>query len=214
MTITHHPDVATLMSCAAGAQPEALAAVIAAHLSMCPRCAAEVGKMQEIGVALFAGLPAAEIGREAPIVAARALEAETDGPAVAVTAGDIPAPIAALVGARLDDIPWKRLAPGIWHYPIPLSAGAAGDLRLIKVAPGKKIADHGHGGEELTLLLQGSYRDEIGTFRTGDVADLDTEVEHNPVADAETGCVCLIANERKARFKGLLARLMQPFIGI
>jgi anti-sigma factor ChrR (cupin superfamily) len=29
-----------------------------------------------------------------------------------------------------------------------------------------------------------------------------------------TGCICLIASERKARFKGLVARLMQPFIGI
>jgi anti-sigma factor ChrR (cupin superfamily) len=34
------------------------------------------------------------------------------------------------------------------------------------------------------------------------------------VADAATGCICLIASEKKARFKGIIARLMQPFIGV
>jgi putative transcriptional regulator len=148
-------------------------------------------------------------------VAARALEAEIDtGNAAAAGWSDVPSPLASRLGRSLDDIPWKRLAPGIWHYPIQLSKRASGDLRLIKVAPGQAIPEHGHGGEELTLMLRGSYHDEIGTFQTGDVADLDTDVEHRPVADAVTGCICLIANERKARFKGLLARLMQPFIGV
>ncbi len=213
MTITHHPDVATLMSCAAGSQPEALAAVIASHISMCPACAAEVARMQEIGVALFAGLEPAAVTREAPVAALRALEAESETVNGMAPAGDVPAPIAARVGPRLDDIPWKRIAPGMWQHHIPLKGGR-GDLRLIKVAPGKEIPEHGHGGEELTLLLRGSYRDEFGTFRSGDVADLDTDAEHHPVADEVEGCICLIANERKARFKGLLARLMQPFIGV
>ena len=53
MTITHHPDISTLMCCAAGSQPEAFAAVVASHLALCPECRAEVRHMQEIGVALF-----------------------------------------------------------------------------------------------------------------------------------------------------------------
>jgi putative transcriptional regulator len=215
MAITHHPDIATLMSCAAGSQPEALAAVVASHLSMCPRCAREVDKLAEIGVALFDTLAPAELARGAPVAAARAAEAESDlGPASRGRAGDVPGHLVSLVGESLDKLAWKRLGPGLWHYPIPLSKGASGDLRLIKVAPGKELPEHGHGGEELTLLLRGSYHDEIGTFQTGDVADLDDEVEHRPVADAMTGCICLIANEKKARFKGLIARLMQPFIGV
>jgi putative transcriptional regulator len=123
-------------------------------------------------------------------------------------------PIAGRVGRSLDEIAWKRLGPGLWHYPISLSPGASGDLRLIKVAPGKELPEHGHRGEELTLLLRGSYHDEIGTFQEGDIADLDDEVEHRPVADEMTGCICLIASEKKARFKGLIARLLQPFIGV
>ncbi|MFX7029307.1 hypothetical protein ABTH93_20420, partial [Acinetobacter baumannii] len=60
----------------------------------------------------------------------------------------------------------------------------------------------------------GSYTDKVGTFVAGDLADLDEDVEHIPVADTGTGCVCLIASERPARFKGLFARILQPFIGL
>jgi putative transcriptional regulator len=214
MAIKHHPDIATLMSCAAGSQPEALAAVVACHISACPSCAAEVKRMAEIGVALFDKLAPAKMSEDAPVIAARAGEAISDDTSRQTSSGDVPFPIADKVGDDLDRIPWKRIGAGLWHYPIPLSAGAAGDLRLIKVAPGIKLPEHGHTGEELTLLLRGSYHDEFGTFAAGDVADLDDEAEHRPVADEKTGCICLIASERKARFKGIFARLMQPFIGV
>jgi len=39
-------------------------------------------------------------------------------------------------------------------------------------------------------------------------------VEHRPIADQETGCIRLIASESKARFKGLVARLVQPLTGV
>jgi len=76
------------------------------------------------------------------------------------------------------------------------------------------MPEHGHGGSELTLLLRGSYRDEVGHFARGDLADLDETVEHQPVADPETGCICLIGTESKARFKSLFARLLQPLTGL
>jgi len=220
MDIKHHPDLSNLMSCAAGSQPEAFAAVMAAHISMCPQCARELATMELIGASLFEDVAPAPVERSAPMALAGATEADmgtNPQPAAKPAAGsrgDVPAPLVALVGSRLDDVPWKRLAPGVWHYPLPLSKDARGDLRLIKVAPGMSVPEHGHGGEELTLLLKGSFHDKMGEFRTGDVADLDDDVEHQPVADANEGCVCLVASEGKARFKGLLARMMQPLKGL
>ena len=55
MKINHHLDDSTLMSCAAGSQPEALAAVVSSHLSVCPRCRTELKKHALIGEALFLG---------------------------------------------------------------------------------------------------------------------------------------------------------------
>ncbi len=56
MTITHHLDDATLMSYAAGSLPESLAAVAAAHVSMCGRCRHEVSVHERMGAALLAGM--------------------------------------------------------------------------------------------------------------------------------------------------------------
>src|SRR5262245_14537877 len=136
MSITHHPDVSTLMSCAAGSLPESLAAVVACHISMCPACAAEVARMQEIGVALFAGLEPVALRREAPVAELRAREAEIETEKGAAPASAFPAPITDRIRFRLEDIPWKKIASGVWQYRIPLSRGARGQLRLIKAAPG------------------------------------------------------------------------------
>lgn len=218
MKISHHIDDATLMSYAAGSLPEALAAVVSTHLAMCPHCRREFATMQRIGVSMFNSLAPAPVDRTAPVLQLRAMEADVapaaKREAVADEQGDVPAPLRHLVGTRLSDIAWKRLGPGVWHFPLPVSSAASGDLRLLKVAPGRAVPEHGHGGAELTLLLQGAYEDELGRFSTGDIADLDETVEHQPVADKDTGCICLVASEHKARFKGLLPRLVQPLTGM
>jgi putative transcriptional regulator len=211
MTITHHPDISTLMSCAAGSQPEVFAAVVASHLSVCHDCAREVAKMQEIGVALFDALPPVPMGCEAPVVAARAGEADAaPEQRCGELGGEVPAPLQPLLGDCLANIPWKRVAPSVWNYQVPLSKTACGDLRLVKAAPGARLPKHGHRGSELTVVLAGSYSDEFGTFSAGDVADHDVDAVHQPVADAKTGCICLIGTDCKLAYKGFLARLLQP----
>lgn len=215
MTTKFHLDDATLMSCAAGSQPEALAAVVASHLAVCPQCSAHLRAFERIGAALFDDISPAPLASDPPIVALRASESENDIAAEpAKETADIPFPLRGKVGARLDDLHWKWLSPGIWHFPIPLSETASGDLRLLKVSPGHAMPEHGHGGSEITLILRGSYHDRLGTFRAGDVADLGDDVEHRPIADATEGCICLIATDRKAKFKGLFARLVQPLTGL
>lgn len=220
MSIVHHPDDATLMSFAAGSLPEALAAVVATHLAVCPQCRQDVSDMELLGSVLVDNVAPTpitvrpSIGKLIGEEANFGIPFNSDHAAELDSLDDIPAPLARLIGGRLDDIHWKRLGFGVWHYPISLSGQGGGDLRLLKVAPGQVMPEHGHGGSELTLLLRGSYRDEVGTFRTGDVSDLDDEVEHSPISDPKEGCICLIASEEKARFKGILARMIQPLTGI
>ena len=216
-TIHRHPDAETLMSYAAGALAEPLSAVVAAHLSMCEGCLIETADMELIGSVL---LTAPAGGLEAVRgVAVPPRPAEQRGTTVAVDAGHaargrLPMPIAARYGLSFETIPWKRLAPGVLHHRLAVSPGVDGDLRLLKIAPGCTMPEHGHSGTELTLVLDGAYADETGEYRAGDVQDADAEVEHTPVTDRDHGCVCLIASEGPARFKGLIAKLIQPWTGL
>jgi putative transcriptional regulator len=107
---------------------------------------------------------------------------------------NLPAPIAHKYGLALDSIPWKPAGEGVWHHRLALSPGVEGDLRLFKFAAGYKLPLHGHGGMELTLVIDGAFADETGEYHRGDVQDLDEETEHQPVVDKKLGCICLIAS--------------------
>lgn len=209
MTIRHHPDDATLMSYAAGSLPQAFAAVVAAHLGLCRRCREEVAALDLVGAALIDTVAALPTLRGAPHPQTRPVPPLHSGHNGTVK---LPLPLADLVAGRPVEVAWQPLARGLWHYPISLPpASMGGRLRLLKASPGFAIPEHGHRGAEMTLVLQGAYRDQTGEYRVGDVADLDEAFEHMPIADGEAGCVCALASELPPRFKGLLLRLAQPF---
>jgi putative transcriptional regulator len=228
MTIVHHPDASTLMSFTAGSLPEPLALLVASHCSVCARCCADVQHMDHIGAALVANLPSDAVSGAASDLLWRRIEAGGTIPARSPTArldppgprrdatelSDVPAPLRQFVGDKLDDVRWQRLGFGVWHAPVLPHIPKHGDVRLLRVEPGRIMPEHGHGGSELTMILRGAYQDEVGLFKVGDVADLDDEVEHQPAADPETGCICLIASDKQAVFKGFFARLVQPLTGM
>ena len=209
MTITHHLDDATLMSFAAGALPATLAAVAASHVAICHRCRREVAALERVGGLLVAGLPPVDMmrpepptpsgPRHRPLAPARAQD------------GEIPGPITGLVSGGLDAVAWRWLGPGVWDHTLPLAG--AGKLRLLKVALGHHVPEHGHGGAELTLVLRGSFRDETGRYLRGDIADLDEEVAHHPLIDGDGDCVCMVASEAPEQFHGLVARQWQRLRG-
>jgi putative transcriptional regulator len=220
--IDHHLDAATLMAFSAGGLGEALSAVAAAHLEMCEQCREELANLDLIGGVLLDAMPAnsavTAMGRALPAMPGDVVPlASRDGRArVKGQAMDRvePRSFAARFGVDLAQVPWRRLGPGVWHYKVKLSPGVKGDLRLLKIAAGKRMPEHGHGGSELTLVLEGAYRDQSGEYRCGDIQDVDGDDEHQPVADSQAGCVCIIASEQRVRYKGLVNRLMQPLIGI
>ena len=76
------------------------------------------------------------------------------------------------------------------------------------------MPEHGHGGSELTLVLRGSFHDESGRYCRGDVADLDETMAHQPVADSEVDCICVVASERPEQFRSGIARQWQRLRGI
>jgi putative transcriptional regulator len=222
MKITHHPEAESLMSCSAGSMPEAFAAIMATHLTQCPKCRSDLAFLENVGTAMFESLQPVPVSSDAPVMAMRAGEADVGTVCETRNAGasrsEIPASLSALIGGSLDAIEWKRVTPGVWQHIISLHGHSEdlqsrGDLRLMKIAPGQVIPEHGHTGSELTLILRGSYRDATGHFQVGDVADMCGDKGHSPVADPVEGCICLVATDGRMKFTGMLARMVQPFTG-
>ncbi|MGI9521307.1 MAG: ChrR family anti-sigma-E factor [Hyphomicrobiaceae bacterium] len=214
MTIKHHLDDATLMSLSAGTLGEALTIVAATHVMACRRCRERVQLLDMIGGELvkdFDEEPVSMVSSDGGL--SRSSDQLSRAGSDRNETG-LPRPLDRIVGRSLASIPWKWLGPGVATHVLRLSDGAPGDLRLLRVAPGKKLPEHGHGGIELTHIISGAYRDEFGLFRAGDIADVDEEVEHQPIVEPGEYCICVVASEARARFKSPLSRLVQPLIGM
>ncbi|MDJ0511928.1 MAG: ChrR family anti-sigma-E factor [Methyloceanibacter sp.] len=219
MKIVHHPDSATLVSYAAGNLDEGFATLVAAHIASCEKCQAALREIERVGGALLDTVDATPMSPTALERTLSRLDSETaDEHRAPRTNGekrpDLPAPLARLLKGGLDDIAWKTVAPGVSKHPLPVSRAARSRLTLLKIAPGTKVPDHGHGGMELTLVLKGSYCDAFGRFAPGDLADLDEHVEHQPIVDSPEPCVCVVATEAPTRFKNVFGRILQPIVGI
>lgn len=216
MTIKHHPSSESLLSCSAGSMPEAFAAVMASHIDLCPKCQADLAIMEQIGAALLENLPEQEISNNLPAAILGA--SETDGATATEdhtdsTEGDVPTPLQPFLGHWLDQINWKIAGPGIWRFPLAVQNESGGSVSLIKIAPGRTMPEHGHSGREMTFVIKGAFSDGNGTYGVGDVVEMDSEDEHEPVSDPLEGCICLFAVEGPLSFKSRLARLIQPLTG-
>lgn len=213
----HHLDRSTIIAYAAGTLDEAFNIVVASHLAWCDTCRREVRDAEQLGGELLGTLPEATVSADCR---ARTLALVDRAivhrlPSVAPSAGELPRPLLrALGGQSLADVAWKRKAPGVAVYDVKLSGGSRGRLKLLRIGAGRAMPEHGHGGEEITLVLKGAYTDHLGHFVRGDIADLDEDIEHRPVVDGDGECICLVATESPTRFKSIAARLIQPFIGI
>jgi putative transcriptional regulator len=213
---THHLDYSTLLAYAAGTLDEAFSVVAASHLAVCPTCRNAVREAEAMGGVLLEGMADEAVSAACRARTMAALEqAAPVRTAVRAPLSELPVPLSRLLPAQaLTDIAWKKKAPGVAMFDVPLPKGARGQLKLLRISAGRAMPEHGHGGEEITLVLKGAYRDHMGRFAAGDVADLDEDIEHRPVVEQDGDCICLVATERPTRFKSLTARLMQPFVGI
>ncbi len=223
MNIKHHLDEASLLSYAAGSMSQSMALVAACHLSMCPQCQERAQKSEAIGGVLLDSLAPAALNENSldQVMAMLDYEPSVD---IAVPkrisskrAGadqtDLPFPLGEYIDGSLDSIAWKRIVPGVYCYDLPCKSERGGVSRLLRIAPGKSMLPHSHDGNELTLILRGSFSDEIGRFTVGDIADLDSEIEHQPLVDSDEDCICLIATDAPLRFSTLLGKIVQPMTG-
>lgn len=219
MKIVFHLDDATVMAYAGGSLASCLSVVAAGHVAMCDHCRTRVRKAETVGAALL------DSGKPEPM-SAGALSAvfeRIDGSDWIQPQSrrqsdpgadpSLPLPVSRVLDRKLDEVRWKTVAPGVDLHVIEKNPDGS-SLYMLKVRPGRKLPDHGHAGQEMTLILRGAYRDQIGRFAPGDVADLDEDIEHQPVIEDGEDCICLIATQAPARFKGLVPRLLQPIVGI
>ena len=206
--IKHHLNDALLMGYAAGTLPEAFNLVVATHVSVCDDCRARMHSFDAIGGEIVSATPAASLDAGC-LAATLALIAAsgTEPPPAPAFGGVFPKPLRDYVGGDLDAVKWKRVGGGVSQAV--LKTRDAATVRLLRIPGGVAVPDHGHGGMELTLVLQGAFSDATDRFGAGDVEIADEAMVHKPVAEAGADCICLAATDAPLRFSGIVPRLVQ-----
>lgn len=211
----HHLDTVTLLGYSSGALAPAFRVVAATHLALCRQCRAALRDADRVGGSLVQQQQPATLSAGARDAMLARLAAEPAGEPVAAPEppswpdGDrLPPALRPYFGETFSALRWRALAPGVHHIRARPMQG--GELMLLRVAPGRSVPLHSHGGNELTVILRGAYDDVLGHFAPGDAADLDDSTEHQPVTSPGVPCICVAATDAPLRFSGWLARTLQP----
>ncbi len=217
----HHLDTATLLGYSAGALPAAFSVVVAAHLEICAHCRARLRDADRIGGRLLGQQEGASLHAGSRDALMSRIEADPGQLDPASIAGRceaprdddlLPAALRPYFGDRYSSLRWRMIGPGVHH----LRSRKVDDshLMLLRTSAGRSIPMHTHAGNELTMILRGAYDDRLGHFAPGDVADLDCDVEHQPVTAPGVPCICVAATDAPLRFRGWVARALQPLFGL
>ncbi len=192
MTPQHHTPEHVLVAYAAGSLDDAETLFVATHLTLCPVCRALVQGYDALGAALLKGVEAVEVDAGSlDSVLARLDEPEPDPPPQVRSDGVLPRPLLDVVGRSLGEVPFRTVLPGIRRFDLALG-NKDRPVALVGLRSGLRVPDHRHSATERGLVLTGSFSDETGQYRRGDVSIREPEDEHPHQQRIDVGPECVV----------------------
>lgn len=112
-----------------------------------------------------------------------------------------------LARAASQGLMWRKLAGGINQARLAIDDETQCDFMYMKA--GSQAPRHRHHGLEVTLVLEGTFQDELGRYVPGDFILRRGDQTHTPASD--DGCLCLTVLDSPLHFTSGLARMLNPF---
>lgn len=199
---------------AAGTLAAPAHALVGAHLELADRNRSYVASMEALaGTGLDEVDPVAFLDRDAALKAIfEGVHPSGDPIEVerSAVSSDLPTSLLSIAKGPIADLPWKTLLPGVKECRFGEIDGC--NVSAIWVKGGRAMPSHTHHGTELTLVLQGGFRDLSGHYVRGDIAFADDSVDHRPIADDGEDCICFAVTEGRLQLTGLVGRFIAPFV--
>jgi len=212
--IKHHPTIDILTEHAAGTLPLAQSACVAAHMNYCESCARSVGQLQQVGAALFCAADPEPVG-DAMLerVLARLDEEPPLSYANGARVGDDPTPalLQRLMRGDFSELSWKKVTESL-RTSLIRTGDPQFEFSFLHIAAGGEIPVHDHRGAEMTLILEGGFSDQSGSYHQGDFIYREPGNVHAPRAFEGEDCICLAVIDQPIRFTGWKYRWMNPFM--
>ncbi len=204
------------MDYAAGALSDAEALMVGLHLDACPACHADANAAFAIGGALLDAIPPARLPTS---LFQRMLTVINNGMDHSQSYAAFPVPAFAhrwpqRLRAHLARHPtahWRWLPAGFRALRVPVEDEVK-RLWLMRAPGGRGPLRHRHHDAEWTLVLQGGFTDETGTYAAGDFAIMDAGEQHEVTAEPGEGCVGLILLRSNPEYLTLPGKILAPLL--
>jgi putative transcriptional regulator len=205
--IRHHAPLSLVQAAACGALGPATSMAMTIHARHCALCAARLSEAEAVGGALLEDQADAPFDVEASLadVLAR-LDARPVTPSYSPEVLAAPEELRPAFAKALAAGRWSFAGPGLrtLDLDIPGAGRFAEQPQVLKIEPGYGAPRHSHGGMELTLVLDGAFRDETGVYGPGDLAVATDALTHRPIAEPGRTCMAYAVSFAPMRFTGLL----------
>lgn len=213
--IKFHPSSDMLNEHLAGTLPLSLTVAVSAHIEMCTQCkevAPELEALQSQQLWQEAGDGPVDFGDMLQSILAEQPETQpkvADKPEaiikVAARHYQLPAAFTLFTGLK-----WSGF--GTLSRARVISNEKEVRASLLHIEKGGSIPKHQHKGYELTLLLDGSFSDENGTYHKGDFIYLEGDHDHTPFS--KNGCLCYAVQNAPVHFVSGVSKVLNPLAGL
>lgn len=220
MSISHHPSDETLFLCATGQLDEGHSLITRTHLEFCPQCRDAVEAYASLGGAALEAMTPEPLAQDALARTLQKLASEESTAPAAEPSRPHPKFLeklpegfelpATIRGYNIGK--WRALAPGVQFSSFPIEGNTRG--MFLRARAGAAMPVHSHDGKEYTIILHGSFSDEMGRMRRGDMTEYDDSVTHRPIVSDDGECICLFVFEGKLKIHSLIGRMVQPLMGL
>ncbi|HSD39852.1 MAG TPA: ChrR family anti-sigma-E factor [Rhodocyclaceae bacterium] len=218
MDIRHHPEDDLLLALSAGSLDTGSRLVLYSHLELCAHCRERMRALDVLGGVLLAEIEPAPLAEDA---LARTLTRIDKLDVTAVRMLKVSAPPPLPEGARwpralahCSATPWRWIGPGMRWSRVSVPEAPDANVFLLRIAAAKYLPQHTHRGLEFTQVLYGRFHDGRALFGPGDFDAADAEVNHQPVVQDGSECICLASLDGRLHFDGAIARFFGSLVGM
>ena len=220
--IRMHPESDLLVEYATGSLSLAPCISVTTHLQFCDACSRSVESLKDIGGDLLETSEAMPVSDELfdRILNCIETSAESD---VATQVSSEPSAKSGIDDEITSNLPdyvrnllpgnelsWRKLSSSLRVAPISVGEDRF-ELALHRITAGGKAPEHGHTGQEITVVLKGSFSDEDGVYQPGDFIIREAGDTHRPFAAQNEECICLSVLAAPIKLTGI-KRLLNPFL--
>ncbi|MEZ9568431.1 ChrR family anti-sigma-E factor [Vibrio splendidus] len=229
--IKHHPNAAILKDFVDGTLADSVSLIVSSHVELCEHCQQQVSMLTaqaadsvfESDTSAFENDTARLKLSDSEMDAFLSDDGEFDFDAIAQITADSSQAIEVT-----PEVQQVTVADTTFTIPRALNSVARKDwMNLGKISRARldfddeahhtsllhidkdgQVPCHTHKGFEITLLLEGSFEDEMGVYNKGDFIWLDGDHTHQPAT--KEGCVCLTVSSDALYFTKGVSQLFNP----